>query len=203
MKANVVLMDPPWEFVSWSEKGGGRNASRHYKTEDEVNLLDLQLAPIMEKDCAVFMWTTFPNLKQALRLGDHYKLHYSTVAFTWAKLNKRYQLIKGRPVTDNAYWHIGQGYSTRSNAEICLLFTVGKPKRVSAAVRQLIVAPVRKHSQKPDEQYERIERLYEPRIKLELFARQKREGWYCYGNEITGNDISVDLIEFSLLKDEE
>lgn len=64
----------------------------------------------------------------------------------------------------------------------------GKPKRLSKGVRSLIRAPRREHSRKPDEQYERIEALCNgPR--LELFARQQREGWTAWGNE-TGKFIA-------------
>ena len=66
-------------------------------------------------------------------------------------------------------------------------FLAGKPKRLSAAVRQLIVAPRREHSRKPDEQYERIEALC-PGPRLELFARHRRPGWTAWGNQLPPYD---------------
>lgn len=65
---------------------------------------------------------------------------------------------------------------------MCLLFTRGSPKRQSAAVRQLIVAPRREHSRKPEETHERIEALL-PGPYLELFARTRRPGWSVWGND--------------------
>ena len=54
---------------------------------------------------------------------------------------------------------------------------------VPPPIHQVIIAPVRAHSAKPDEAYRRMERLYAgPR--LELFARKAREGWLTWGNEI-------------------
>jgi N6-adenosine-specific RNA methylase IME4 len=77
---------------------------------------------------------------------------------------------------------IGTGYWTRANPEVCLLATRGKPKRLSAAVRKLIVAPRREHSRKPDELHERIEALVGGPY-LEMFARFPRPGWDSCGLE--------------------
>ena len=74
------------------------------------------------------------------------------------------------------------GSWTRSNPEMCLLATMGKPKRLSAAVRQLIVAPRREHSRKPDEVYERIEHLVGGPY-LEMYSRTDRTGWDAMGNQ--------------------
>jgi hypothetical protein len=50
-------------------------------------------------------------------------------------------------------------------------------------VRQVIEAPVGRHSEKPAEAHKRIERLTDGPY-LELFAREARDGWTCWGNEI-------------------
>ena len=77
----------------------------------------------------------------------------------------------------------GLGYWTRSNPEMCLLATKGKPSRLSKSVRQLIHSPRREHSRKPDEIYDRIEQLL-PGPYVELFARRERKGWDSWGNEL-------------------
>lgn len=98
---------------------------------------------------------------------------YTTVAFTWAKRSRR-----------DTGWHMGTGYYTRANPETCLLGMTGRMRRVDAGVRQLIVAPVREHSRKPDEVYEGIERLFGPTpSRLDLFSRQQRSGWTSWGNQ--------------------
>jgi len=74
------------------------------------------------------------------------------------------------------------GYWTRANPEQCLLATRGHPKRIGRDVRRWIDAPRREHSRKPDEIYERIERLVDGPY-LEMFARQTRDGWDAWGNE--------------------
>jgi N6-adenosine-specific RNA methylase IME4 len=77
---------------------------------------------------------------------------------------------------------MGTGFSTRKNAEVCWLGHRGRPQRKSKAVRELIVAPRREHSRKPDEIYSRIEALCDGPY-LELFARQRWPGWTCFGDE--------------------
>ena len=70
-------------------------------------------------------------------------------------------------------WHMGTGFTTRKNTEDCLLGRRGRPPIKARDVRELIVAPRRKHSQKPDEQYARIERLVDGPY-VELFSRLRR-----------------------------
>ena len=80
--------------------------------------------------------------------------------------------------------HWGDGLSRpRANTEPCLLATRGEPRRLSADVHQVVIAPVGEHSEKPDEVYRRIERLY-PGPYLELFARKPRDRWRDWGNEL-------------------
>ena len=76
------------------------------------------------------------------------------------------------------------GYYTRSNPEMCLLATKGKPKRLSKSVRQLIVSKLQQHSKKPDEIRNRIVELCGDIPRIELFARQQVEGWDCWGNGV-------------------
>ena len=98
---------------------------------------------------------------------------YKSVAFVWLKLNKS---GKG--------WFYGLGFWTRGNAEICLLATKGHPKRKSNRVHQFIISPLRGHSQKPDEARDKIIELVGDLPRVELFAREKADGWDAWGNEI-------------------
>jgi N6-adenosine-specific RNA methylase IME4 len=111
------------------------------------------------------MWAVASHLERATDLALAWGFSYKTTAFVWVKPS------------------IGMGYWTRKQTEICLLFTRGKPRRVNAGVSELIEAPRREHSRKPDEQYERIERLVAGPY-LELFARQRRLGWDAWGLEV-------------------
>lgn len=94
----------------------------------------------------------------------------------------------------------GLGYYTRANPEMCLLGTRkrdllqlipggGLPVR-DHAVPRLIVSPVGRHSQKPEEARLRLERLFGDVNRVELFARSRRPNWDAWGNEVEG---SIDL----------
>ena len=185
-KPKVLLIDPPWQFRVWSrDTGQGRSAEAHYPTMSLGELKALSFSDVMAPDSAMLMWATFPTLPEALELGKAWGYTYKTVAFTWVKTTK------------HGKWHMGMGYYTRANSEICLLFTRGKPlKRKAKNVRQLLIAPVRRHSQKPDEQYERIEALFDGPY-LEAFARQAWPGWGRWGNEVEST------IEIALLPADE
>lgn len=78
----------------------------------------------------------------------------------------------------------GMGYWTRANAEICILATRGRPKRVSAGVKQVILSHIEEHSKKPAEARDRIVQLMGDLPRVELFARQTTPGWDVWGNEV-------------------
>ncbi len=168
-KYGAILIDPPWRFETYSGKGKGRSAERHYECMSYESILALDIPAA--KDCVLFLWVTDPYLEKAIEVIRAWGFKYKTVAFTWIKTNKG-----GEPWT-------GMGYWTRANPEQCLLATRGHPSRVSKNVGQLIIAPRREHSRKPDEIYERIERLVVGPY-MELFARQRRDGWDAMGHEV-------------------
>lgn len=176
-KYTVIYADPPWRYQQKSLSGAAEN---HYPTMSIQELCELPVGELAEKDSMLFLWTTFPMLSEALQLIKAWGFTYKTVAFVWVKQNKK-----------SPTWFYGLGFWTRSNAEICLLAKRGKPKRNSASVHQLIIAPVEKHSKKPDETRKRIEQLMGDVPRVELFARQKSEGWDVWGNEVE-SDITME-----------
>ena len=167
----VIYADPPWTFATYSHKGKGRSAEAHYDCMTLDTIKSLPVAEWAATDCTLFLWVTDPSLPQALGVINAWGSAYKTVAFTWVKTTK-----------DGMGFPIGCGYWTRANPEQCLLATKGRPQRLSRSVRQLIIAPRREHSRKPDEVYERIEALVTGPY-LELFARSQRAGWECCGIE--------------------
>lgn len=164
-KYKVILADPPWAYKVWSDKGKGRSAESYYSTMEDVSKIDI--SRICDRDCALFMWSTFPCLPEALKLGADWGFTYKTVAFTWVKKN-----------TKSNTNFVGMGYYTRANAEICLLFTKGKPlKRISKGVQQIIEHKIGKHIQKPNECRKRIVMLFGDVPRVELFARERGYVW--------------------------
>ena len=171
----TILADPPWHMLMWSDKGRDRcpdGPRGYYKTLLTPDIAALPVASWGARDCRLFLWTTDCHLPQALALGAAWGFRYSTIAFTWAKQTKT-----GRT------WQFGGGKATRKGSELCLLFLRGRLHRRSASVRQLIIAPVRDHSRKPDETYGRIEQLVDGPY-LEMFARQRWPGWDAWGDQV-------------------
>ena len=172
MKAGVILADPPWSWKSWSAKGEKKSAKNYYQVMESPDLHELPVFHRAADNCVLFMWAISSMLPDALLLIDRWQFEYKTVGFVWVKEN---------PKSGSLF--MGLGYHTRQNAELCLLATRGKPKRLSGGVHQIIMSPRREHSRKPDEIYERIEALY-PGPYVELFSRTDREGWDARGDEI-------------------
>ncbi len=164
-KYNIIYADPAWHFKTYSNKGEKRSAIQYY---DCLNIND-----ITNNDCILFIWVIDSMLPEALQVIKKWNFKYKTVAFTWVKQNKK----------SDGYF-TGMGYWTRCNPEQCLLATKGNPKRLSKAVRQLIISKRQEHSRKPDEIRKRIVELCGDLPRIELFARQRVEGWDCWGNEV-------------------
>lgn len=178
----AILADPPWRFEAWNEQssnGAGR-ADKHYAVMTTREISRLSIEYFAATDCALFLWATWPMLCEALSVMAAWGFKYKTCGFMWAKAHAR-QLEMFRDTIDEQ--KKGLGYWTRSNSEICLLGTRGRPKRLNADVWQVILEPRREHSRKPNCVHERIERLVAGPY-LELFARQRRPGWDCWGNEV-------------------
>lgn len=169
-KFNILYADPPWKYERNKVQGA---AERHYPTMSIEQLCALDVEKITDENCALFLWSTFPFLPEALRLIKAWGFTYKTTAFVWLKQNRK-----------NKDWFFGLGFWTRGNAEICLLATKGKPQRKSAKVSQLIIAPIDKHSKKPDIVREKIVELMGDLPRIELFARQTTPGWEVFGNEV-------------------
>ena len=182
---DVIYADPPWTFRTWSNEGKDRSPEKHYDCMSLADIRALPVSDIAADNCALFLWVTDPLLPEGLKLMEAWGFKFKTIAFVWAKLNK-----SAPPMlwTERDFF-TGLGYWTRANPELCLLGTRGKPKRVSKAVRRLVVSPRREHSRKPDEIAEKIDDLMgRDTSKIELFARTARAGWTTWGNDVAKFD---------------
>lgn len=186
----AIVADPPWHFrartaLQMSNWKSRRDAERHYAVLGVEDIMAMPVRDLAAKDgCHLFLWVTGPCLRQAFDVIDAWGFRYSAVAFTWIKLKRRYdahQLCMLR--TTEADLHVGLGLTTRKNAEFVLLARRGNARRMAKDVREVILAPVREHSRKPEQVYSRVER-YCAGPYLELFARRRRAGWHCWGDEI-------------------
>lgn len=179
-KYNIIYADPPWRYNDKKCSGACEN---HYNTMNIKELCALPVANICEKDCVLFLWTTYPMLQEAMQLINAWGFKYKSIGFLWVKENK----------SGNGFF-FGLGRWTRGNSEICLIAVKGKPKRIANNISQLVFSPIRGHSQKPDEVRNRIVKLMGNLPRVELFARQKTLGWDVWGNEVQ-SDIDIDLKE--------
>tara|TARA_Y100001973_G_C5209182_1_gene344022 strand:- start:5484 stop:6020 length:537 start_codon:yes stop_codon:yes gene_type:complete len=176
-KYKTIYADP-----AWSEIGGGkikRGADKHYpvmKTKDIIKLKTF-IEKIADNNCHLYLWVTNNFLKDGLKVMEEWNFRYVTT-ITWCKDR------------------FGLGQYFRGQTEHCLFGIKGKlPYKILNGKRQqattLINAKRTKHSTKPLQMYEYIEKVSYPNY-VELFARQKREGWDSFGLEI--NKIKLEDI---------
>ena len=181
-KYQIIYADPPWQYKVWSRKSNSRSAESHYRTmniEDIINLKGF-INEISDENCILFIWVTYPCLKEGLKVIEQWGFQYKTCGFTWVKKNKK-----------SNSWFWGMGYWTRANSELCLIATKGKVKRISKKVHQIIDTPIEQHSRKPAIVRDKIIELVGDLSKIELFAREKVPGWDAWGNEIE-SDIRME-----------
>ncbi len=166
----AILIDCPWDYQLWSASGEGKSAQSHYDCMDMDALKALPIGQLAADGCMIFMWCTAPMLDQQIELMKHWGFKYKTMG-AWAK----------RSSTDKA-WHFGTGYILRGAIEPFIIGTINKHDFQTKSQRNLIVAPVREHSRKPEDQYSVVEAMSHGPY-CEVFSRCDRPGWDCWGNE--------------------
>ena len=110
-KYDVIYADPPWEYRQSGSKINSRGmAKQHYDTMSTDDICKLPVRKICTDKAVCFMWATFPNISEALKVVEAWGFKYKTAAFVWIKKNKK---------SDSLF--LGMGVYTRANAEVCLL----------------------------------------------------------------------------------
>jgi N6-adenosine-specific RNA methylase IME4 len=184
----VINIDPPWPFAAWSKKGMGRSPENHYDTMPLADIAALPVGKLARDNANLFLHITGPILVTGAHLPilKAWGFYPSAMGFVWAK-------TKGdpaHPVPDDGSedeFFTGMGFGTRQNCEFVVHARRGSVPRLSAKVRQLVLARRREHSRKPDEIYRRIEALYEGPY-VDLFSRESRRGWDNWGHQATKFD---------------
>lgn len=186
-KYDVILADPPWDYggkmqydrtvlkdsnVNFEKKIFLSSASFQYPTVRMKDLCTLDVASISKEDCILFLWTTGPQMANAVRLGETWGFDYKTVAFVWDKMVHN------------------PGRYTLSQTEFVLAFRKGRfpSPRGTRNERQIIAEHRTDHSRKPREVNDRITRMFPSQDKIELFARSRTDGWDCWGLEVPQRD---------------
>ena len=174
-KYQLILSDPPWEQTKGGKKAKRPNSSGEKLDYPVISLKQIeqyQFNALLEADPnhILFLWTIDKYLHEAESLAKRlgYKLHARMI---WNK-------VTGIPAA----------FTIRYGHEYLLYFYKGKllpvAKNERGKIHSVFTEQVKRHSQKPEISYEIIERLYPEAHKLEMFARQKRNGWHVWGNEI-------------------
>ena len=176
-KYNIIYADPAWYFKTYSDKGNKRSALQHYNCLNIDDIFNLPVNTICNNDCVLFLWAIDPMLPEALETIKRWGFKYSTIGFNWVKRNKNFAL-------GNDNFFVGMGWWTRANSELCLIAKKGSIKRQTRSIHQLIYEPIREHSRKPDCVRDRIVQLCGDLPRIELFARQRVDGWDCWGNQV-------------------
>lgn len=164
-KYSLIYADPPWRYDH--SKTDSRRVENQYPTMELDAIRSLPVADVAADDCVLFLWATSPKLAEAMTVIEAWGFTYRTCA-VWDK-----QVI-------------GMGYYFRQQHELLLVATRGEPAAPDESVRESSVIHARRgeHSAKPIEVYELIERMYPTVPRVELFARETREGWSSWGNQI-------------------
>lgn len=174
-KYSVIYADPPWAYRDKRDThprmSGG--ATSHYSTMTLADIKALPVREIASDNAMLFLWATFPNLQEALSVFPAWGFTYKTLGFSWIKTNRS----NGKPF-------FGIGYYTKSNCEVCLIGVRGKPIKASDSVSSVLIAPRGEHSAKPAEVRDRIVQFCGDVPRIELFARDRHEGWDAWGNEL-------------------
>ena len=168
----TILADPPWRFTLHSEAGVEKSPQAQYACMSLEDIAALPVAQLAHPDgCALVMWATFPMLPQALEVLRAWGFEFTTGG-AWAKQS-----------STGEKWAFGTGYVLRSASEPWLIGKRGDISPLNRSTRNLLVAPVREHSRKPDQFRADVENLF-PGPRCELFARECALGWDAWGNEV-------------------
>jgi N6-adenosine-specific RNA methylase IME4 len=178
-KYQIIYADPPWkyddsrDYPTKNNPSGAGGASKHYVTMEIDDIKSLPVKEIVDENCMLFLWTTSPFMKKAIEVIEAWGFEFITIPFVWIKREND----TSEPRKD------GIGSYTLNNAEYVLLGRKGKYWRNSTLVKQIILAPKGEHSRKPLETRNRIVQLLGDLPRIELFAREKTEGWDVWGLE--------------------
>jgi N6-adenosine-specific RNA methylase IME4 len=170
----VLLADAPWGFKD-KLPGKKRGAEKHYKCMTLSEIMRMPL-PAIHVNAVLFMWRVSSMVEEAYQ-----------VVRAWGFVPKS-EIVWNKTSEDGERDAIGMGRIVRGSHETCIVATRGRLVPVSKSERTSFRAPRTKHSEKPEEFYRIVERLYPlelwPGGHVELFARKRRRGWIQFGDEL-------------------
>jgi len=165
----LVMIDPPWHFRLYSERGEEKSAQAQYRCMSLADIAALPVRDLAATDCLLWMWATAPMLPQQLAVMAGWGFRYVTSG-TWVK------------TTVTGKIGFGTGYVLRSAHEPFVIGALGEPE-TTRGVRSVVMAEAREHSRKPDAAYAAAEQLVPGVRRADVFSRQRRPGWDAFGDE--------------------
>ncbi|GAH98800.1 unnamed protein product [marine sediment metagenome] len=88
-KYQIIYADPPWQYKRWMYKNNRFCIDLKYNTMTTLDICNLPVKSISDKDCILFLWSPGPKINEALIVIDCWGFKYKSIAFTWVKRNKR------------------------------------------------------------------------------------------------------------------
>lgn len=185
----VIVADPPWSFGD-KLPGVTRGAERNYKVMTvkdvetfEHDLVHRQVGP----DALLFLWRVASQVEEAMQVVRAWGFVPKS-EIVWVKTSSeeaQSEYLAGRMPT----LHFGMGRYVRMSHEVCVIASRGRGIRYvrDHGTRSVFLAPVGRHSAKPEEFFDLVERLA-PGPYVELFARRRRLGWTCLGDELPAEE---------------
>ena len=166
---DIFYADPPWDYNGKLQYDRSKlfvSAARFkYPTMKTEEMMKIPIQNIAAEDSLLFMWVTSPHLAQAIQLGESWDFKYRTVAFVWDKMNHN------------------PGKYTMSSCEMGLVFKRGRipMPRGARNIKQMVRIPRGKHSEKPVEVMQAIQKMFPTQRRIEIFANKKYRGWSRWG----------------------
>jgi N6-adenosine-specific RNA methylase IME4 len=173
-KFGTILIDPPWRFSNRTGKMAPEHKRlRRYRTMDFGEIAVLPVDVVALPKSHLYLWCPNALLLEALTIMREWGFVYKT-NIVWYKVRK-----------DGGPDGRGVGFYFRNVTELLLFGVRGKLRTLKPGRKQVNMLVTRKeeHSRKPEAAYEIIEAC-SPGPFVELFARQRRDGWESWGDQV-------------------
>ena len=169
-KYNVIVVDPPWQLKKLTHKARPNQVGFDYPTMSCEEISTLPIQDITGNNCWCFLWTTQKYLTNAMEIIKDWEFNH-LFTMVW---EKTYGRSSGMPL-----------YGFRWNAEFIVVGVNFKPQiwqKGKPLIPMVFQAPNIGHSIKPQKFYDLINGLGNTR--LDMFAREHKEGWDAWGDEV-------------------
>lgn len=166
---NIIYADPPWRY---KENWGNGSNEHTYNTMSIEEIKSLPVGQICADQCHLYLWVTNPFIKEGIEVCKAWGFEYKTL-ITWLKLYR-----SGKP-------EMGMGYYFRGCTEHLIFGVKGGMKCCNKTTRNFFAAEnPRLHSKKPDIARDIIVSASGDVPRIELFARNRIDGWDAWGDQL-------------------